>query len=260
MHVILCQTGIAWEDRGMNAELVREQIGGVSVEVGDLVVLPEMFASGFTMDVGAAAEEVGGESERFLADLAEETGACVVAGVVTAGAGGRGRNECVAVAPGGQTLCRYRKLHPFSYSGEADYYEAGESVEVFDWGGFVVCPTICYDLRFPELYRAGVDLGADLFTVIANWPAPRHEHWRTLARARAIENQAYVVAVNRAGDDPHHHYKGGSMVVAPTGDILAEAGEDPEALVVRLDPASVAAWREEFPALRDRRPPNSIRQ
>ncbi len=255
MQIVLSQLEIAWEDRATNWARVRSQIGRVGVERGALIVLPEMFATGFTMNATTAAEPVGGETDRFLAALSAETGACVVAGVVAGNVGGDARNECVAVEPGGRTLCRYQKIHPFSYSGEGDHYAAGSSVETFDWGGLTVCPTVCYDLRFPELYRTGVDLGAELFTVIANWPSRRHDHWRTLVQARAIENQAYVAAVNRAGNDPDHHYAGGSMVVAPTGEILAEAGEAPGAISVEIDPGLVAGWRDTFPALRDRRLP-----
>lgn len=116
-----------------------------------------------------------------------------------------------------------------------------------------MCPLICYDLRFPELWRLGAVEEADVFTIGASWPAARQQHWRALLIARAIENQAYVVAVNRIGDDPHIKYAGGSLIISPTGEVLAEApaGNVPIVLQAELDPAALRAWREKFPALAD---------
>jgi predicted amidohydrolase len=121
-------------------------------------------------------------------------------------------------------------------------------------GEAAVCPLICYDLRFPELWRVAALAGAEVFTIGASWPEVRQAHWRALLIARAIENQAYVVGVNRVGRDPSHGYAGGSLIVAPDGEILAEGGRAPTVLVADLDLASLRAWRAEFPALRDVRP------
>jgi omega-amidase len=120
-------------------------------------------------------------------------------------------------------------------------------------GPFKIAPTICYDLRFPELYRHAVLAGADLITVIASWPAPRIAHWRALLIARAIENQAFVVAVNRVGTDPDHEYGGESLIVSPQGEILAEAGPNTAVISADIDPRTTASWRTAFPALRDHR-------
>jgi predicted amidohydrolase len=127
-------------------------------------------------------------------------------------------------------------------------------VVTFQWGGFTVAPFICYDLRFPEVFRAAVRKGADLIVVVASWPDPRHHHWTTLLKARAIENQAAVIGVNRAGTDPMFRYAGGSLILGPQAEVLAEAGEAPGCIRAEILPDMVADWRGKFPALRDRRP------
>ncbi|HSI35394.1 MAG TPA: nitrilase-related carbon-nitrogen hydrolase, partial [Tepidisphaeraceae bacterium] len=122
------------------------------------------------------------------------------------------------------------------------------------WAGLTVCPAVCYDLRFPEQFRAGVEAGAELFLVIANWPIKRENHWLTLLAARAIENQAYVLGVNRAGTDPTFTYGGRSILVDPHGVTRADAGIAESVLTADVDPTLVRQWRTDFPALRDRTP------
>lgn len=152
-------------------------------------------------------------------------------------------------------LCEYAKIHPFSYGREGESYTGGDAVGVYDWvsgqESLRVCPAVCYDLRFPELFRAGVRLGAEAFVIGANWPAARQHHWRTLLLARAIENQAVVLGVNRCGNDPHLAYAGGSIAVSPKGEVLGEMDDRPGVLTVEVDPGAVRAWRREFPALGD---------
>ena len=141
----------------------------------------------------------------------------MLGGTVTKGANDKGRNECVAFSPEGRLLARYCKMQPFTLGGEMKHYSAGPAVARFEWGGFSVSPFICYDLRFPELFREATRRGASLLVVIANWPIVRVDHWVTLLRARAIENLAYVVGVNRCGTDPALVYPGRSIVVDPKG-------------------------------------------
>lgn len=163
------------------------------------------------------------------------------------------RNESVTFAPDGSLLGRYVKMQPFLPGGEGEGHAAGSEVIIFPWGGFSVAPLICYDLRFPEHFRAAVRRGADLFVVIASWPVKRHHHWLTLLQARAIENLACVIGVNRTGTDPHLSYNGRSVVVSPHGHIIADAGEGEGVVTAKIDAAEVARWREQFPALRDMR-------
>jgi predicted amidohydrolase len=116
-----------------------------------------------------------------------------------------------------------------------------------------ICPAVCYDLRFPELFRRGLQQGAEMFVLGANWPSARQHHWRTLLIARAIENQAFVIGVNRCGSDPHLDYSGGSMALGPKGEILAELGDEERIESVEIDPEKLRSWRGEFPAWRDAR-------
>ena len=159
----------------------------------------------------------------------------------------------LAVSPGGEILGRYAKLHPFSYAGETEHYEPGGEIVTFDWEGLTAAPFICYDVRFPEIYRRAVRRGARLFLTIANCPSARVHHWTTLLIARAIENQAYVAGVNRSGSDPNAAYPGASIVVDPKGEIIARAGAGEEVLVAEIDPVVVDEYRAAFPVLRDLR-------
>ena len=151
----------------------------------------------------------------------------------------------------GKLLADYAKLHPFSFGKEPLHFAAGDSLKLFAWNDFTVCPTICYDLRFPELYRRGMQMGAQLFTVIANWPANREGHWPALLQARAIENQCFVAGCNRAGNDPHLTYNGGSLIVDPRGRILADGGSGEGVISADVEVETVLAWRREFPVFND---------
>jgi omega-amidase len=178
----------------------------------------------------------------------------MIGGVVTSAPDGRGYNQAVVVGPDGTALARYSKMQPFSLGGEAKNYTAGDQPVFFAWQGLIVAPFICYDLRFPELFRSAVRGGAQLFTVIANWPHMRIHHWVTLLQARAIENQAYVAGVNRCGTDPKFTYNGRSIIVDPHGTILADAGDGEGMISAEISPEIVNKWRAEFPALQDIRP------
>jgi predicted amidohydrolase len=253
MHVVAVQFDIAWEDRAANHARVAAMLDRESPPPRDsLVVLPEMFASGFSMNVDETAQDETRADERFVAALCRRWGAWCVAGVTGRGASaGMGRNEAVVIAPDGTLVARYCKMHPFSPAGEDRCFEAGREVVTFDCHGFTVAPTICYDLRFPELFRLATRRGANLFLVIANWPDARAEQRLILLRARAIENQAYVVGVNRVGNDPGHHYAGQSVVIHPRGDVVAQAGEGEQLLRADLDLGAVHDYRASFPWLRD---------
>ncbi len=244
------QLDIAWEDKATNFRKVCDLLAGTPPQPGSLVVLPEMFACGFSMNLGVTRQTEKREDETFLRDLARETRSTVVGGLVNPD-GERGRNESVAYSPDGELLARYTKIHPFSGGGEDVGHVAGTDIVTFSWAGFTVAPFVCYDLRFPEIFRAAARRGAELFVVIALWPVKRQHHWLTLLQARAIENQAYVVGVNRTGTDPNFSYSGRSVVVDPHGVIIADAGEQERVLIASLDVESVRAWRRDFPALRD---------
>jgi predicted amidohydrolase len=213
-----------------------------------------MFASGFSMDVAKIAEGERAPTRTFLSQLAHEHEVYIVGGLVTADANGRGRNEAVVIDARGDEIARYHKIHPFSFGGETQRYSAGRDLVTFEaGGGFTIAPFICYDLRFPEIFRHAVRQGVNLFIVIANWPSPRVAHWTTLLQARAIENQAYVIGVNRCGRDPNLEYPGRSLIVDPRGEVVADASDKEAIVSATLDLPSLQSYRRQFPALADMR-------
>ncbi|MEO1844573.1 MAG: nitrilase-related carbon-nitrogen hydrolase [Roseibacillus sp.] len=252
MNVIALQYDLAWEDREANFDTVRRLLTKSGVAPGSLIVLPEMFSTGFSMDVAVVAENKKSGTEKFLASIAWQHQSHVVGGIVSKDpSSGKGRNELAVYDPSGRPVALYQKNYTFSYTNESDHYQAGDSLAMFKWRDFTVCPLICYDLRFPELFRSAVRLGADLFTVSANWPDARLRHWKTLLDARAIENLAFVVGVNRTGSDPNYRFPGCSRIVDHHGQLLAEAGDSEAILSCELDYPDLIAWRREFPALED---------
>jgi predicted amidohydrolase len=256
MRAHLVQFDIVWEDPDKNFARVRELLAHAPVDRGDLVLLPEMFGVGFSLNVRQTAQ-TNAETAAFLAATAVDLGAIVQGGLPRLEPGrSHGTNHMTAYAPDGSLLCDYAKIHPFSYGREGEAFTGGETLSLYDWPAprgdpLRVCPAVCYDLRFPELFRVGMLRGAELFALGANWPDARQTHWRTLLLARAIENQAIVLGVNRTGADPHLNYIGGSMAVGPKGEVLGELGDEEAVLSVEIDPAWVRSWRETFPARRD---------
>jgi predicted amidohydrolase len=214
-----------------------------------------MNVAGIAEGGGSAGDEEDRETERFLAETARTRGLYVLGGVVTRAPDGRGRNEAVVFGPEGAQIARYQKMHPFSFGGETAHYASGRQPIVVEIGGWAAAPFVCYDLRFPEVFRSAVRSGgAQLFIVIANWPEAREAHWTALLAARAIENQAYVVGVNRCGRDPSHAYGGRSQIIGPRGEEIADAGRGEGIVQARLDRDALESWRRAFPALADIHP------
>jgi omega-amidase len=251
LNIHAVQLDPIWEDKTANFAKVRALLAKQPPVRGSLLILPEMFATGFSCDVIKTIEDIAGETEQFLRELAREHDCAALGGVVTPGKDGRGLNQALAIAPDGSELARYTKQRPFSLGGEAEVHERGSTPVIFEWAGLKISPLICYDLRFPELARAAVKLGAEVLVYIAAWPVKRYHHWITLLQARAIENQACVIGVNRTGQDPQFSYNGRSLVVDPHGIIIADAGEREQALRAELDTQVIRDWRAQFPALRD---------
>jgi predicted amidohydrolase len=251
MNIYCLQTDIVWEDKAANFAKVRQMLEAQKPIPGSLVVLPEMFAAGFSMNVTSIQEVAPCATEAFLAQIAKEFQVTVVGGFIAKAAHDKGLNQALVFNPDGQLLARYSKIHPFTLGKELQHYNRGEEIVFFEWQGLKVCPFICYDLRFPEIFRTAVSQGAEMFVVIANWPIKRINHWVTLLQARAIENLAYVVGVNRAGKDPDYVYSGRSVIIDPHGKIILDAGESEGIFANKIDPAEVQRWRAEFPALAD---------
>ena len=251
MRVALLQLDLAWEDVAENHRRAARLLEEAKQGGATLAVLPEMFSTGFSMDAVRIAQPPGGESEQFLKDQARKLGLWILASVPERGEP-TPRNMAMLAAPDGAVV-KYAKIHPFSFAGEDKVYTAGDRVVTAEVEGVRVTPLVCYDLRFPEPFRTAA-ADTDLYVVVANWPDQRREHWRTLLRARAIENQAYVVGVNRAGEGNGLRYVGDSAAIAPLGETLAEADGREQVLFADVDPEVVKKLRARFPALQDRRP------
>lgn len=256
MRAHLVQMDIAWEEPDANYEKVRQLVRAAVPDPGDLVLLPEMFDTGFSMNTARTVDR--GATFEFVRGLSGELELTVQAGRTIAGQGSKAFNQAIVMERGApEPLATYSKIHLFSMGREHDAIEHGREITTFDWrcGDRLlrVCPAICYDLRFPELFRRGLLAGAELFALGACWLEARHSHWRALLIARAIENQAFVLGVNRTGRDPNARYLGGSIAVDPSGTILGELGEAEGVLSVEINPALVAGSREKFPAWRDHR-------
>ena len=246
LRVSLVQQPLAWHDGAANrarfAELLRALAGQT-----DLVVLPETFTTGFSMEVERLAEPPGGETSQWLVQLAGTLDAVVTGSVITRDSG-RYYNRLLWASPAGE-LRHYDKRHLFRMGREHEHFAAGRVAWSVAWRGFSVCPLVCYDLRFPVWSRRRPGLDYDLLLYVANWPAARADAWRQLLRARAIENQAYVIGVNRVGNDGRDvPYAGDSAAIDFRGRTLEDAGEGPALLTVALPREPLIEFREKFPA------------
>ncbi|MFI9050465.1 carbon-nitrogen family hydrolase [Streptomyces sp. NPDC053427] len=232
------------------ASLVREHSDS------DLVVLPELWPVGaFAAELFATeAEPLPGPTHDAMAEAARDAGVWLHAGsVIERAADDTLYNTSLVFSPDGRLAATYRKIHRFGFDqGEAILLGAGDRPVTVGLPGTTAGLATCYDLRFPELFRQLLARGAELLIVPAGWPARRRAHWSLLARARAVENQCYVLACGTAGTHAGVEQAGHSVVVDPWGEVLAEAGPEEEALTVDLDPAKVAKTRADFPVLRDR--------
>ncbi len=252
MRVALVQHDVHFEDAAATCAHLGPMVRAAAADGARLVVLTEMFATGFSMAADRVAEEPGeGTGSRFLSDMAAATGSAVCGSLPVRAAGGaRPVNRFICAFPDGRAVT-YDKIHPFSYVGEDAHYSAGRSAVSFEWEGIRFSPFVCYDIRFADAFWALAD-GTDCYLVVANWPAPRQGHYRALAMARAIENQAYVLATNRVGSGDGLDYAGGSTAVGPFGEVLAEAGSTEETVFVELSRQRVREVRASYPFLADR--------
>ena len=252
LKVAALQMDIAWEDRAANYEKAGEMAARAKADGAGLVVLPEMFATGFSMNPEVTGEKPGGETHSFLTDLAARLEVAVVGGYVQKRRGGKGANAALAVAPDGSVMSEYFKTHLFRFLDEDEAHEAGAGPRPFGLAGAEAACFVCYDLRFPELFRL-VSKTASLVIVIASWPAERQRHWDILLPARAVENQLYVVGVNRVGEGGGLSFSGGSVIVDPMGNTIASGGDREGIVMAEIDFGLVAETRAKMPFLQDRR-------
>ncbi|OYT53240.1 MAG: carbon-nitrogen hydrolase [Candidatus Altiarchaeales archaeon ex4484_2] len=245
MLVKVVQSDINLGDKKVN---LRKAIKLIKKSRADLFLFPEVFTTGMDLEhVKEHAESLNGET---IKKLKEHSRKKIIAGSLMEEYRGRIYNTLVLLEDK-QLRGFYRKIHLFQKENE--YFTAGDMVEVVETKHGRMGLSICYDLRFPELYRKQTDEGAGVLMVCANFPRKRIEHWRTLLKARAIENQAYVVGCNRTGSDGINEYNGKSMVIDPWGEVLAEAGQEEQTLEVEVDPGEVERIRRDFPVLEDRK-------
>jgi len=248
LTITLVQTHLVWEDIDANLALFDTRLEDIG-DPTDLIILPEMFSTGFSMNAESLAEEMTGRAVTWLRAKAVEK-KTVITGSVMVKEAGRFFNRLVWARPDGQ-LITYDKKHLFRYAGEEKVYTAGRRQVTLERNGWRIRPFICYDLRFPIWVR-NLNQGYDLAIFVANWPAKRAAHWRTLLRARAIENQAFVAAVNRVGTDGNgFEYSGHSALIDPTGRVLFEAEKDSCAPTLHLPYKVLADYRAQFPAWMD---------
>jgi predicted amidohydrolase len=254
LNIIGLQLDIIWEDKEANFQKIRELLSKLDSKP-DLIVLPETFATGFTMKSEIFSEQQMGITEKFLIEIARKTGASIGGSWIEKNPEGMPFNTFSIARPSGIITNRYHKIHPFSFAEEDKYFTAGDKTETLELNGFHISLLICYDLRFPEVFRKTAGT-TDLYIVIGNWPEARIEHWLTLLKARAIENQAYVLGVNRvgyAGRKNQLYHTGHSAFFNPYGDgeILESKNED--ILKVKISSKEVKDLRDKFPFLKDRR-------
>ena len=253
MKIAVVQHEIMWQDPEANFNALRPQISESTAPGAELSTLTETYSWGFTMNTDVAHEPEDGPSTAFLQSQAAEVGAWIVGSVpILEPDTERPKNRMECAGPHGE-LHTYNKRHPFTFSGVDKSYLAGTTAKTIRLGDLRISPSICFDLRFADDYWALAN-DTDCYLVIANWPASRREHWRTLLRARAIENQAWVVAANRTGEDPNASYSGDSMIIDPFGEIVADAGESgPVVLHADVSLDRVEQVRRDFPFLADRK-------
>ena len=252
MKVALIQHDIVWEDPDANFAHLAPMIADARAQGAQLAVLTEMYSTGFSMAADRIAEPAGGPSTAFLVDQAAANGLWVCGSLPERAHGASRPSNCLVLAGPDGTILRYRKIHPFTFAGEHDHYEAGDKHVTVMVEGVRLSLFVCYDLRFgDEFWSLAGD--TDCYVVVANWPATRREHWTTLVRARAIENQAYVVAVNRVGAGDGIDYSGDSAIIGPFGEEVVVAGGDQVVLLGDVDASVVSDIRERYPFLVDRR-------
>lgn len=248
LHITIIQHDTVWENKGANLARYEEYIQGIQGKK-EVVVLPEMFTTGFSMDAAGLAETMDGPTVQWMHAMAQMH-RCILTGSMIIEEDGHYYNRLLWVLPNGQ-VGTYDKHHLFAYAEEDQYYTSGEKKLIVSVNGWKICPLICYDLRFPVWSRNTPENGYDVLMYVANWPERRSLAWKTLLQARAIENMAYVVGVNRVGlDGKQIAYSGDSSVFGPLGEQLWQ-GQDAGAYTIILEKTHLEEARQQFPFIND---------
>jgi omega-amidase len=251
MNISLFQYNPSWEDKKKNKDKILSLLKG-EIPKSDLIIFPEMILTGFSMNAEKLSEKKEGESFHFFSELAKKFSTNILVGIIENDEKDF-YNTLLHINSSGALINYYRKIHPFSFSEEDKFYTGGKKPVVTEVGNWKIGLSICYDLRFPELFRFYAKERVDLIVNIANWPITRIDHWRTLLKARAIENQCYVAGVNRVGKDPNASYNGFSSVFDPLGKEIAAVENEERIIEVELNKEYIREVREKLPFLEDMR-------
>ncbi len=255
MRVALAQIDVQFGDPDANFTQVQAAIQRAAEQAVDVIVLPEMWNTGYALQrLNVLADEEGQRTLKLLSQLAKKFNVNIVGGSVAVARDGQYYNEMLVVNRQGKLLSRYDKVHRFGLMAEDRYITAGATENLFAIDDVPAMGVICYDIRFPEWLRKQAAQGPRVIFVSAEWPTVRLPQWRLLLQARAIENQAFVVAVNRVGSDPDNDFGGQSLVIDPLGSIMAQAEDHAQIVTAQLDLAQVDQVRGQIPVFDDRRP------
>ena len=252
MKIYGIQFGPIWEKKDQNFLQIKQILERENIEKNSLIVLPESFTTGFSLNSEVTTESEPVLTKSFVRDLALYHRSWVAGGMIEK-VNHQSFNRFICYSPKGENVIEYDKIHLITTLGEDKVHTPGKKCKLCDVGPFTMCPTICYDLRFPELYRQGTRMGANLFVVISCWPEVRIQHWTTLLQARAIENQAFVVGLNRTGKEPENIYNGKSVIFGPKGEVIDQLGSKAGILKGEIKIDEVRNWRKEFPSQQDKR-------
>lgn len=255
IKVALAQFDVKFADPAANQKRVSKLTAEAAANGADVVVFPEMWNTGYALDqLGQLADGQGKQTAKLFYQLARQYQIGIVGGSVSVKEDGRFYNRTLVVDPVGQVVGQYDKVHLFRLMNEHKYLTAGKKENYFRLAGVPSASFICYDLRFPEWVRTVARHGAAVLYFPAEWPAARIPQWEIMLRARAVENQTFVVAVNRVGDDPDNHFNGHSLAIDPLGNIIADAGEKDGITYAELDLDQLTKVRGPIPVFVDRRP------
>ena len=248
LKITVLQVYLFWENIDRNLENIETRLSGMR-EQTDLVILPEMFSTGFSMNAAKLAEPMNGKTMAWMVKIAKQN-KCVVTGSIIIKENDKYFNRLIWMQPDGVYKC-YDKRHLFAMGSEHETYTAGNKKLIVELNGWKICPMICYDLRFPVWLR-NVNAEYDLLLIVANWPEKRIAHWRSLINARAIENQAYVIGVNRVGHDGNEIYHtGDSTCVDPNGNVVYHKREEEDRYTLTIFGQEVTKTRVSLPFLKD---------
>ena len=249
MKLGLVQYSPIWENVEENILKIQVLLKQTSSKF-DLMIFPEMTLTGFTMQSEKFAEEIDGAGTKYFMHLSLKTKSNIFAGIIEKD-GDKHYNSLVHFDSIGLIKARYRKVHPFSYAKEDKYYDAQKEIVITKIDQTKIGLSVCYDLRFPELYRLYAIEHAEILVDIANWPVSRIDHWKTLLKARAIENQAFMIGANRVGNDPFNQYNGCSAVFDPMGNEIVMVENEEKIIEAEIDLSLVNSTRTKLPFLQD---------